>query len=302
MSGRWWVYQKERFPVLAHGGLLLTVSGGAIGLSALLRGAAFPGVGALTIGFLTTFLFFFQLRVADEFKDFQEDARYRPQRPVPRGVVSLKELAWLGSGAAALQVLLNLWLNPALLPFVLLVWAYMALMRFEFFAPRWLKARPLAYLVSHMAVMPLIYLYLSACDWVVAGARFPLGYGWFLAAAFFNGMVIEIGRKLRAPQAEQAGVDTYSAVWGYRRASLAWLGVMLASWALVLAAATSPSGAYVFVVQGVVFLLAVVVVWRYISNPSQAKWFEVLSAVWTLLLHLTAGLVPWAWPFGIDLF
>ena len=38
---------------------------------------------------VTSFLSFLQLRIADEFKDFDEDSRYRPYRPVPRGLVTL---------------------------------------------------------------------------------------------------------------------------------------------------------------------------------------------------------------------
>ena len=56
------------------------------------------------MAFATAFLFFLQLRIADEFKDFEEDSRYRPYRPVPRGLVRLRELGWLGAAAACLQL------------------------------------------------------------------------------------------------------------------------------------------------------------------------------------------------------
>ena len=47
----------------------------------------------------------------------------------------------------------------------------------EFFAPERLRTRPLLYLVSHMAIVPLIDLYATACDWMVAGAhRRPPGW------------------------------------------------------------------------------------------------------------------------------
>ena len=44
----------------------------------------------------TSPVFFLQLRIADEFKDFAEDSRFRPYRPVPRGLVTLTELGWVG--------------------------------------------------------------------------------------------------------------------------------------------------------------------------------------------------------------
>ena len=38
MANRWWVYQRERFPILAHGPLIATMSFAAVGVSCLLRG------------------------------------------------------------------------------------------------------------------------------------------------------------------------------------------------------------------------------------------------------------------------
>ena len=61
---------------------------------------SWPEWRGLVVAFVTCFLFFLQLRIADEFKDFEEDTRYRPYRPVPRGLVTLRELGWIGGGAA----------------------------------------------------------------------------------------------------------------------------------------------------------------------------------------------------------
>ena len=65
----------------------------------------------------------------------------------------------------------------------------------------WLKRRPVTYMVTHMAIMPLIDLYATGCDWLTHsshGLRPPEGLLWFLLVSLFNGFVIEIGRKLRA--------------------------------------------------------------------------------------------------------
>ena len=103
---RWIVYQRERFPVLAHGALIAAFSIGAVCFSAQLRaardGAAFSvRAGSLVVAFVSCLLFFFQLRVADEFKDFDDDLRCRPYRPVPRGLVTLRELSVVAAAAAS---------------------------------------------------------------------------------------------------------------------------------------------------------------------------------------------------------
>jgi 4-hydroxybenzoate polyprenyltransferase len=154
---RWWVYQRERFPVLTHGLLIAAFSFSALSFSSLLRGRdRLPPPGAALVAFLTAFLFFLQLRIADEFKDFEEDSRFRPYRPVPRGLVSLRELGVLGALAALVQLGLALWLDPSLVLLLAVAWAYLVLMSKEFFVAQWLKARPVAYMVSHMVIIPTV--------------------------------------------------------------------------------------------------------------------------------------------------
>ncbi len=98
----------------------------------------------------------------------------------------------------------------------------------EFFARRWLKAHPIVYLASHMLILPLIDLYATACDWLVAGERTAhVGLLWFLVVSYLNGIVIEIGRKTRVAADEEHGVETYSALWGTHGAARAWLLAVL---------------------------------------------------------------------------
>src|SRR6476469_5679018 len=130
---RWWVYQRERFPLVAHAPLIAAFSSAAVCLSALLRGESRPRAASPVVAFVTALCFFFQLRVADEFKDAEDDARHRPYRPVPRGLVTLRELGSLGVAAALVQLGAALWFDVRLVPLLLAVWAYMALMSKEFF-------------------------------------------------------------------------------------------------------------------------------------------------------------------------
>ena len=113
---RWWIYQKERFPLAAYIPLIGAFSFCAVSLSWMLRGqTGLPPTGALIVAFIGCLLFFLQLRIADEFKDFAEDARYRPYRPVPRGLVTLRELGVLFVIAALVQAAAVLFLAPVLI-------------------------------------------------------------------------------------------------------------------------------------------------------------------------------------------
>src|SRR5213080_2576107 len=148
MANRWWVYQRERFPVLAHGPLIAAFSFSAVSFSRMLRLPNEPGlpdVAAIITAFITALFFFLQLRIADEFKDFEEDSRYRPYRPVPRGLVKLRELAGVFVLAALIQLGLALWLEPSLLFLLVPTWIYLALISREFFVAAWLKKRHILY-------------------------------------------------------------------------------------------------------------------------------------------------------------
>lgn len=296
---RWVAYQRERFPVLGHAPLVAAFSGSAVCLSSMLRGRiAVPSAGALLVAFDTSFLFFLQLRIADEFKDFDEDSRFRPYRPVPRGLVTLGELRRVAIGAALTQFLLALWLVPSMVWLLGLAWIYLALMTREFFAATWLKARPIAYMLSHMVIVPLVDLYASACDWWVAGLRRPpAGLIWFLIVSFFNGLVIEIGRKIRAPEDEEPGVQTYSLLWGRGGAVSAWLAAIGATAVCALQVARHIGvGLPVGVLLAVLVLGCVVVGARFVRRPTSrgGKTIETVSGVWTVLMYLSLGAAPLA--------
>jgi 4-hydroxybenzoate polyprenyltransferase len=296
MANRWWVYQRERFPVAAHAPLIAAFSFSAVSFSALLRGKTdLPRADSALVAFGTAFLFFLQLRIADEFKDFEEDARYRPYRPVQRGLVTLRELGILFAGCAVLQLLLALWLYPTLVFWLALVWVYLVLMSKEFFVADWLRARPIPYLASHMMILPLVDFYATACDWWPEEEGPPHGLFWFLAASYCNGVVIELGRKTRAPVDEEEGVNTYTHLWGRRTAVLAWLGAMLATAVCACLAAARIGFAWEAASGLSLALVAAALIGReFLQHPitSRAKRIETLSGIWTFLMYLSVGVVP----------
>jgi 4-hydroxybenzoate polyprenyltransferase len=293
---RWWTYQRERFPVFAHGALIAAFSFSAVSYSALLRGATrYPAWNSAGAAFITSFLFFLQLRIADEFKDAEEDARYRPYRPVPRGLVTLRELGMVGTVGASIQLILAMTLAPALVLWLAFVWLYLGLMSKEFFAREWLKSRPGAYLWTHMLIMPLIDFYATACDWTMSANSPPAGLAWFLGVSLGNGLVIEIGRKLRAPEEEERGVPTYTALWGRRNAVLAWIGAMgLTVICAIFAAHKIKFAAPTTLLMTAMICPAVVIALRFLRRPvkEQARWFELMSGVWTLFVYLGLGVAP----------
>jgi 4-hydroxybenzoate polyprenyltransferase len=292
---RWWSYQRERFPLRAHGPLIAAFSASAVSYSAQLRGATRPAAVSFGVAFAVSLGSFLLLRIADEFKDAEEDARYRPYRPVPRGLVSLRELGVVGALVAALQLTLAAPLGARLVGLLLVTWTYFGLMSREFFARAWLKRRPVVYLFSHMLIMPLIDWFATGCDWVHAGAAMPAGLFWFLAASFCNGVVIELGRKIRSPEQEETGVETYTFLWGRPVAVGCWLTAQATTLACAFVAARRIEFSVpVLAVLGTLWLGALVLGASFLRTVRGrlAKAVELYSGVWTLALYLMLGVVP----------
>ena len=287
---RWWIYQKERFPIFQHGPLVAAFSSCAVAYSALFTGSS-PVWQSFAVAFITCLIFFLQLRIADEFKDAEEDATYRPYRAVPRGLVKLWELGVIFCIGAAIQLTLALLYAPLLVVVLILAWVYLALMSVEFFARDWLKKRPITYLWTHMLIMPIVDFYATACHWIPSGEKPWIGLSFFLAASFCNGLVIELGRKLRQPEDEEEGVPTYSKLWGLKSASWIWFTCLFATGLFAVIAAVIIQFALLVLVP--LLLLSLWALKHVLAHKkTKAKTFELIAGVWTLTLYLCLGIIP----------
>ncbi|MDH3232872.1 MAG: manganese transporter permease, partial [Alphaproteobacteria bacterium] len=151
------------------------------------------------------------------------------------------------------------------------------------------------YLLSHMIVMPLIALFAAACEVPPREASWTPGLLPLLALSLANGCVLEIGRKTWSPECEREGVETYSALWGYRRTAIVWLACVVAAAALTLwvglvAGAIPP----VLAVLAAPVVLCFLVARSFMRSPTKAwqKRFEIASGLWVLVSYLIIGLAP----------
>jgi 4-hydroxybenzoate polyprenyltransferase len=182
------------------------------------------GVGEATVGF-TIFAFLFNLRVADDFKDFKTDQELFPARPLLSGRTNKRDLVIAlvvldtVTVAANLVFVRNYWF------FALLV-GYGLLMSFWFFQRyRIQRSLPLA-LVTHNPVQFVMNAYVVS----FACQRYHLPLlSWnnllILCTLYFPGLIWEIARKVRAPEDETSYV-TYSSLFGVRKPVLFILAVM----------------------------------------------------------------------------
>jgi hypothetical protein len=275
---KWNTYQRERFPLIAYSVLICTL---VFAIAGVTHNYDFIAMGQT---FVVALLMFFLLRVADEFKDYEDDCKYRSYRAVPRGLVSLKELGILGVIVLILQIGLVVFGSIQTIYALGAVLGYWVLMSVEFFVPKWLKAHATIYLLSHMMLMPMIaWLLLSMMGATVGDEQ----YVPFLVISFLNGIVLEIGRKIRQKEDEENGVDTYSALWGKTKAVMVFVLILFC---VILVAQ---------LIINSVFIIALLVLFAYIVHISakflqnsevKGKKIDTLSAVWVLASYLLIGL------------
>lgn len=293
---RFLIYQKERFPFFVHGLMISAFTFSAVSYSRICRGQeGFISGSNFIIGIFATITLFFLVRIFDEFKDKEEDAKYRKYLPVPRGLMSLKELKIIGVIVTVAQIATIAIFQIDMLYLYIIVLIYLTLMGVEFFVPEWLKQRHLIYITSHMVIIPLIDIYASGLDWLLEGAEAHWGLAWFFSVSYVNGLVLEFGRKIRTPETEEEGVTSYTGLYGKKGGVVIWIVLMLVTMVLAMGAAHYANiGWLAYIVFGFCFLLCSFPGWLFLYKTTlkRSKYIEYASAAWTALMYLSLGGIP----------
>ena len=152
---RFWIFQNERIPLIVMAAIALSVT------AAVARANNHFQWYRVIIASLMVVLYFLQIRLADEPKDFEHDNEFYPNRPVQRGVITLKELSRLKNGVVASFLVLAV-LSGSWVVFVLacIQQVYSYLTRKEFFVRDWLRRHFLTYQFSH-------YVQLFILAWLI---------------------------------------------------------------------------------------------------------------------------------------
>jgi 4-hydroxybenzoate polyprenyltransferase len=292
---RFYIYQKERFPFAGYIFMVGAFSFSAVSYSRICRRAeGFIPWTVFLAGAFTTLTLFLLVRIFDEFKDHEDDMKYRKYLPVPRGLISLKELFYVGAVVVLLQVIVNLYF-PKMFLIYLVVIGYLCLMGKEFFVSDWLKSHQFWYVTSHMFIIPLVDIYASGLDWLLAGVAAPVGLIYFFVVSYMNGIVLEIGRKIKTTESEEEGVLSYTKMLGIKGAPVVWLACLSATLCFALLAANY--GGY-----GVPMLYTLLLLFIVCATPAimflinrtgrSAKMMEYASALWTFGMYLSLGGIP----------
>ena len=259
--------------------------------------------------FIIIFMFFFQLRITDEFKDYEEDLKYRAYRPVQRGIISLKALGKIGIATVIIQIIFAHAINPKIIYYMMLVWIYMFFMAKEFFIKKWLTKRILIYALSHVVIMVFITLVIvEATQYIVPKnifdvfilQRYKHNIDFALiplfALNYLNGIVLEIGRKTRKTDEEEHGVQTYSKLWGRKKAVIILSLLFIIEYFFVILGLAHTYKQYFFFGGLTLLIILVVSIYfmvKFLKKNLSGKIVETMSGLWIIFSSMCMGLLPY---------
>lgn len=295
--GRVWTYLREMYPVWSRL-LIAAILFFEIYFILLLNEGITDfqiGVGE-AVGAWTVFAFLLVLRLADDFKDTEIDLRLFSHRPLPSGRVYKKDLWVLLVLVVVITTVLNILFMNNLWFFVLL-FGYGTAMSLWFFAKSKIQPNLFLALITHNPVMMILNVYIISFG-VIKYDLQPFTITTFLLAwtMYLPGLIWEVARKIRAPQAENDYV-TYSRIWGYRQASTFVLGLIWLDVATNIALVFAVSRlALIPLAVNVLWITWVIVRWirdpeRHVLSPKVDRYTYGVEGLMVLavVMYLTVG-------------
>ena len=252
-------YLGEMFPLPRHILLSVLIYLSVACFATSLNGSNVSLLSVHTaIGMASVFGLFLMLRLMDELKDFDLDAKLFPERPICSGMVSAADIR-IGLGFVTAAFLGgNIFVGYAFWSALVLV-GFAYLMFWHFFVREMLRASLPLTLATHQPIMPFLLLH---CLMIVADEQqYPWdAWDWRLLAPYVLLLWMpilgwEISRKIRSPGNETEYV-TYSRLLGPRKATC--VALFVEAIPLVIAVylndAVCPSGLYLPMMAAVYFV------------------------------------------------
>jgi 4-hydroxybenzoate polyprenyltransferase len=210
----WWIFIQERFSPLAYLPMILLFA-----IVNAMYAVVYTGTPWLWGKFLVTLLivlsFFFRMRLFDEIKDLQTDLNLNPHRPLPRGLLQIKQVKKMIVHLIVFEVIFSflvLGIYAGLQ--ILFAITYSLLMYREFFIGDFLRPKLTAYAVSHTFVVMLLALFIwvgMLNQWTPV-LNSETGIFLIMNWCFFN--LFEFARKSFAANEERPLVASYTHNFG----------------------------------------------------------------------------------------
>lgn len=207
---RFYIYQNERFPIA-----ILTFTTLAVVLSSAAILSYRIEIHQFVLNFFACLAFLYHIRVIDEHRDYDHDVKYHPDRPVQRGLITLRELFYFNIPGLILFIFTSVFYGYTTIVYggALIVFSFLAWK--DFLIGNWLRKRFYLYNAVNMLQMVLVQMFI----YCVFTQSFNVTKVMWIHLVFviFNTIIMEFVRKIKTSSDESEGKDTYSWYLGYKR-------------------------------------------------------------------------------------
>jgi hypothetical protein len=277
---KWIVFTIERIPIIPN----LLIAFGMVFSAKHLTGGMEITSDVFWLCFTMILFFLVELRLMDEYKDYDKDCAAHPTRPLPRGLVDVKKFPAIIWTAMVLYFLLT----PIIYKFsnvagILLLGSqvWLILMYKEFFCGSWLEKKPFFYAVTHQVVIiPLTvaaYAILAKTNSFSAVPASVYHFSIVFLSLFFS---YEVGRKLD-PKANPI-LGTYLVHYGPAKVFIFILGLTIMGFYSCMQIGLT-------IWLGIPFLLTILSMIFFLTDHSKYKIAEAIATI-----NLIFGL--WVFP------
>ncbi|MBM3244325.1 MAG: hypothetical protein FJZ15_00835 [Candidatus Omnitrophica bacterium] len=295
---RWHTFCNERFPIFRHVLLIVfyVAANALVGLSSV-------GIkGVITyrevLCAITVFFIFLHLRIFDEIKDYRNDSVVHKDRPLARGLISVREAKCVAFGLILVELFLALIIGHAAFIAVLCTVLYSLIMYKEFFIGSWLRPKMATYALAHTLVSCWMSVFVFCAVTKLDFWKIPKVYGMFVLVNWMIFNIFEFGRKTFGKEEEEELVESYSKRLGPIRAALNV--VIMATVAMYVA--YKYGGIFnlsfqfslsMYLLYGLTLICAGL--YAVHNNRSSARIFRGICSIFILFYNviITAGLLIW---------
>lgn len=281
---KWYTYQKERFPVGVYGLYIFCIVFAVFCYCNYMNKVEDIKYWLLIPMFVFSFLQFLMVRIVDEFKDFEEDSKYRPYRPVPRGLVTLKELKVLFVICFLIQITIALALNVKNIVLLIGFWIFFFLFCKDFFIKKYLDKHILMTVAIDELLVAFLALYISSFIHPVNSMMWII-----LLVVYLVSWVVEIARKVRCKKDEEKGVKTYTSVLGIGKAVFVLFIVETLLTLLHVNILGKNHLPWIIIVYTVVDVINILFAEK--KTKKYAKLVELIANVFIVIIYLSMGLL-----------
>lgn len=219
-------FTVERFPPSLNIPLIVTIFFANASVAARVADVPLEYASrSVLVGCVTIVLVFLHLRIFDEIKDYRTDVVVNPARPLPRGLLSVREAKAFAVVVMLIEVVLISFVSRYALHMLGITIGYSLLMYKEFYAREFLSKRLILYTLTHAPVSGIISMTIFTI--ITGRTLFELAplYWLIVCANVLLSLLFEFGRKTFAPDEETDVRESYSKNIGVRGAMLLVLGI-----------------------------------------------------------------------------